>query len=145
MTGLFFCASGKRGFAQLRLARAARDFGKFRFCGPALQCAEMGVDKNRPHLQLPLFLRTCLPDVCSEGVQKQCAPKPYSSIPRTAAAAAMPLSDAPIFFAIEAERPGSILRINRRFARFVLKLRRSDCLYASSCGAGSNLLKRPAD
>ncbi|MBQ0150847.1 MAG: hypothetical protein KBT08_09590, partial [Bacteroidales bacterium] len=47
------------------------------------------------------------------------------------------LSDAPIFFAIEAKRPGSILRINRRFARFVLKLRRSDCLYASSCGAHS--------
>lgn len=58
-------------------SHAARDLGKFRFYEHALQHAEMGVCRNSPHLQLPLFLRTCLTGICIEGKQKQSVPKQY--------------------------------------------------------------------
>ena len=60
---------------------AAMDFGKFRFCGCALQYAEMRVGRNRPHLQLPSFLRTCLTGICIGGAQKQSLPKLFVSNP----------------------------------------------------------------
>ena len=57
------------------------DFGKFRFCGCALQYAEMRADRNRPHLQLPLFLLTCHTGICIGGAQKQSLPKLFVSNP----------------------------------------------------------------
>ena len=57
------------------------DFGKFRFCGCALQYAEMRADRNRPHLQLPLFLLTCHTGICIVGAQKQSLPKLFVSNP----------------------------------------------------------------
>ncbi|MBQ0150520.1 MAG: hypothetical protein KBT08_07920, partial [Bacteroidales bacterium] len=60
---------------------AAMDFGKFRFCGCALQYAEMRVGRNRPHLQLPLFLLTCHTGICIGGAQKQSLPKLFVSNP----------------------------------------------------------------
>ena len=72
-------ATWSKGLPVSGSARAARDFGKFRFCGCALQYAEMRVGKNRPHLQLPSFLRTCLTGICIGGAQKQCVPKQFLS------------------------------------------------------------------
>ena len=62
------------------IAKRGEGFGKFRFSGYALQHAEMGVGRNRPHQQVLLFPRTCPTGICRVGAQKQFLPNQYFSL-----------------------------------------------------------------